>query len=141
MISLITEMTDNKGRRARRGWACFDRDCAICSGLALRFRRPLEKRGFGLAALQDPRVALLFGMPAERLLHEMRVATCEGEFFGGADAVVYLAQQMWWTWPLYAVSKLPGMRSLLRSGYRWFAAHRRCASNTCAARPKPRADF
>lgn len=132
MISLITEITDAKGRRARRGWVCFDRECATCVWLARRLRPALEKRGFGLAALQDPRVALLFGMPAEELLREMRLVTSEGEFYSGADAVVYLAHHMWWAWPVYALSWLPGLRSVLRTGYRWFAAHRRCAGSACS---------
>jgi predicted DCC family thiol-disulfide oxidoreductase YuxK len=135
MISLITEMTDAKGRRARRGWVCFDRECATCAWLARCFRPALEKRGFGLAALQDPRVALLFGMPVVELLQEMRVVTSEEEFYGGANAVVYLARQIRWAWPVYALSRVPGMRRLLRGGYRWFAAHRRCASNACVAAP------
>lgn len=132
MISLITELTDGKGRRARRGWVCFDRDCATCVWLARRFRSALEKRGFGLAALQDPRVALLFRMPEEELLREIRVVTSEGKFYGGADAVLYLAEQIWWAWPLYALSRLPGMRSLLRAGYRSFAFHRACANDACS---------
>lgn len=132
MISLITEITDAKGRRARRGWVCFDRECATCVWLARRLRSALEKRGYGLAALQDPRVALLFGMPAEELLREMRVVTSEGKFYGGADAVLCLAEQIWWAWPLYALSRLPGARSLLRAGYRWFAAHRGCAGGECS---------
>lgn len=132
MISLITEITDAKGRRARRGWVCFDRECATCVWLARRLRSALEKRGYGLAALQDPRVALLFGMPAEELLREMRVVTSEGKFYGGADAVLCLAEQIWWAWPLYALSRLPCIRNALRSGYQWFAAHRSCSSNACS---------
>lgn len=132
MVSLITEITDAKGRRARRGWVCFDRECATCAWLARRFRSALEKRGYGLAALQDPRVGLLFRMPVEELLREMRVVTSEGKFYGGADAVLYLAEQIWWAWPFYALSKLPGIRNALRSEYQRFAAHRSCSSNACS---------
>jgi predicted DCC family thiol-disulfide oxidoreductase YuxK len=131
MISLISEITDSKGRRAARGWVFFDGDCTVCISLARRFRRTLEKRGFGLAALQDPRVAPLLGLPPDELLHEMRVVTTEDELYGGADAVVFLARQIWWAWPLYLGSKFPGMRHLLRAGYRWFADHRHCASGAC----------
>lgn len=128
MISLISEITDSKGRRAARGWVLFDGDCAICIALARRFRRTLEKRGFGLAALQDPRVPALLGLAPDELLHEMRVVTTEDELYGGADAIVFLARQVWWAWPLYLASKFPGIGLLLRSGYRWFADHRHCAS-------------
>ena len=73
-------MTDAKGSRAARGWVFFDRDCRVCTSLARRFRRPLEARGFGLAALQDPRVQALLDLPPEDLLREMRVATADGKF-------------------------------------------------------------
>ncbi len=92
-----------------RGWVFFDRDCRICTSLVCRFRRPLEKRGFGLAALQDPRVQALLALPPGELLREMRVATIEGKVYGGAEAIVYLAGQIWWAWPLHAAANLPGV--------------------------------
>ena len=131
MISLSSEMTDTKGCRAARGWAFFDRDCRICTSLARRFRRTFEKRGFGLAALQDPRVAALLALPPDQLLREMRVVTCEGEIFGGAEAIVYLAEQVWWAWPVFLAAKIPGVLRILDIGYHWFADHRHCSSGTC----------
>jgi predicted DCC family thiol-disulfide oxidoreductase YuxK len=136
MISLSSEMTDAKGSRTSRGWVFFDRDCRICTALTRRFRRPLEKRGFGFAGLQDPRVQVLLNLPPEELLREMRVATVEGKIFGGAEAIVFLARQIWWAWPLYAAAKLPGVPLLLDAGYRWFADHRTCASGMCAVAGK-----
>ncbi len=125
-------MTDAKGRHALRGWVFFDRDCSVCTSLARRFRRPLEARGFGLAALQDPRVQALLALPLDDLLREMRVATANGDVYGGAEAIVYLARQIWWAWPLYAAAKLPGVPRILDAGYRWFAFHRGCTSRTCS---------
>ena len=108
--------------------------------LARRFRRLFEKRGFGLVALQDPRVAPLLGLSPEELLREMRVVTADG-IYGGADAVVYLAKQVWWAWPAYLAVNLPGLRCVLRSGYCWFADHRTCTSGTCLrAQKRRRAD-
>ena len=132
MISLSSEITDAKGRHALRGWIFFDRDCSVCTSLARRFRRALEKRGFGLAALQDPRVQALLALPPQDLLREMRVATAGGDVYGGAKAIVFLARQIWWAWPLYAVAKLPGVPRILGACYRWFAAHRTCSSGSCS---------
>jgi len=125
-------MTDSKGKRASRGWVFFDRDCGICTSLARRFRSTLETREFGLAALQDPRVQALLDLPPEDLLREMRVATDEGEIFGGAEAIVFLARQIWWVWPLHAAAKLPGVPRVLEACYRWFADHRTCSSGACS---------
>lgn len=125
-------MTDVKGRHALRGWVFFDRDCAVCTSLARRFRRTLEKRGFGLAVLQDPRVRALLALPPKDLLTELRVATADGKIYGGADAVVLLARQIWWAWPLHAAAKLPGVPRILSACYRWFADHRTCLSGSCS---------
>jgi len=132
MISLSSEITDAKGRRALRGWVFFDRDCRVCTSLARRFRRTLESRGFGLAALQDPRAQALLSLPPAELLREMRVAANDGKIHGGAEAVVYLARQIVWAWPLYAFAKVPGVLRLFDAGYRWFADHRACANGACS---------
>ena len=136
MISLITEITDTKGMRASRGLVFFDRDCSVCTRLARRFRNTLAKCGFGLAALQDPRAAALLGLPPAELLREMRVATADGNVFGGASAIIYLARQIWWAWPFHAAARLPGASRILDAGYRWFADYRRCASGTCSISQK-----
>ena len=132
MISLISEITDRKGRRAA-GWVFYDGECDFCRSLVRRFRSTLEKRGFGLAPLQDPRVATLLGLAPNLLLQEMRVLTAKGEVVGGAQAVTFLARKIWWAWPVYAAAKLPGMPPLLRVLYRWVADHRHCSN--CTAGP------
>jgi predicted DCC family thiol-disulfide oxidoreductase YuxK len=136
MISLSAEMTDTKGRHAERGWICFDRDCTICTLLARRFRRTFEKRGFGLAALQDARVAALLALPPDQLLREMRVVTATGKIHGGAEAIVYLAKQVWWAWPFFAAAHIPGGSQILDVGYRWVADHRPCSSGACSVAQK-----
>lgn len=131
MISLCSEVTDAKGRRARAGWIFFDAECPFCIAWARRLRPILEPRGFVLAPLQDPRVQALLALPPDALLVEMRVLAADGRQFGGADAFAYLARQVWWAWPIYALAHFPGARVLLRAGYRWIAARRRCASVAC----------
>ena len=132
MISLSSEITDAKGRRARRGWVFFDRDCSVCTSLANGFRHTLEGRGFGLAALQDPRAQALLDVPPAALLREMRLATTEGKIYGGAEAIVYLSRQIWWARPIYIAAKIPGVMVMLKACYRWFADHRACLSGTCS---------
>ena len=36
------------------GWVVYDGECGVCAGLARRFRRVLERRGFALVPLQSP---------------------------------------------------------------------------------------
>jgi predicted DCC family thiol-disulfide oxidoreductase YuxK len=132
MISLSSEITDRKGRRARRGWLFFDGDCAFCTSIAHWLGGVLGPRGYGVAPLQDPRVQELLALPPDQLLSEMRVLTPDGQQIGGADALVFLAREVWWACPLYGLSQFPGMPRLLRIGYRWIARNRQCASGMCS---------
>ena len=132
MISLTSEFTDSKGRRAR-GWLFFDADCAFCVKIVRALRPALQKRGFALAPLQDPRVGALLGLAPSELLLEMRLLLSNSQQTGGADAAVALAREIWWARPLAWLSNLPGMIQLSRRAYRWIAAHRKCsAAISCA---------
>jgi len=128
MVSLSSDLTDAKGRRAPNGWVFFDADCPFCTRIARRMLPVLEPRGFGLAALQDPRAQALLGLSGEVLLQEMWLLTSDGRQYGGADAFIEIARRVWWAWPFYALSSVPGMRSLMRAIYRKVAARRSCAA-------------
>jgi predicted DCC family thiol-disulfide oxidoreductase YuxK len=132
MISLTSEFTDSKGRHAR-GWLFFDADCTFCVKIVRALAPSLQKRGFALAALQDPRVGALLGLPQSELLLEMRLLLSNGQQTGGADAAVALAHEIWWARPLGWLSRPPGMMDVLRSAYRRIAARRNCsAAISCA---------
>jgi len=133
MISLTSEFTDTKGRHAR-GWLFFDADCAFCGKIVRALAPSLQRRGFALAPLQDPRVGALLGLSQTELLLEMRLLVSNGQQTGGADAAVALAHEIWWARPLVWLSKPPGMMQLLRRAYRWIAARRKCsAAIACSA--------
>ena len=131
MISLVDDYTDGKGRHAR-GWLFFDAECNFCTRFA-RFVAPiLERRKLGVAPLQDPRVGALLGLSRHELLREMRFLHSDGTHFGGADAAIEIAKEIWWARPLVWFSKIPGVLPLLHSGYHWIAAQRNCAAEQCA---------
>ena len=127
MISLVSEYTDGKGRHAR-GWLFFDAECRFCTRTARWVAPILEKRGMAVAPLQDPRVGALLGIPREVLMRELRFLLSDGTQYGGADAVVALAKEIWWWRPLIWLARVPGMMDVLRSGYRWVAAQRSCVA-------------
>jgi len=130
MISLASEFTDGKGRHAR-GWLFFDAECGFCTRTARWLLPILAKRGLAVAPLQDPRVGALLGLPKAELLRELRFLLSDGSQFGGADAVLAVAREVWWARPLVWLAKIPGMMEQLRRGYRWFAARRSCAAMYC----------
>ena len=137
MISLVSEYTDGKGRHAR-GWLFFDAECKFCTRIARWLGPIMERRGMALAALQDPRVGELLGLSHEDLMKEMQFLMSDGRRFGGADAAVELAREIWWAAPLVWFSKIPGAMEILRKGYRWIAARRECAAAQCPAGQNPR---
>jgi len=127
MISLANEYTDGKGRRAK-GWLFFDAECGFCTRTARWIAPTLGRRGMAVAPLQDPRVGALLGMNRELLLMELRFLLSNGKQYGGADAVVAVAREIWWARPLVWFAKLPGAMKLLHAGYRRVAAQRSCAA-------------
>src|SRR5580704_5443327 len=110
MNSVITEITDKNG-----GIVFYDAECRFCTTWARRGERWLRKRGFRFAPLPEA-------------ADEMRLRTTDGETIGGAQAMVYLARRVWWAWPLWAMSRVPGVMRLLERGYCWFALRRNCRS-------------
>jgi predicted DCC family thiol-disulfide oxidoreductase YuxK len=130
MISLASEFTDGKGRHAR-GWLFFDAECAFCTRFARWVRPMLERRGLAVAALQDPRVGMLLGLPSQELLRELRFLLSDGRLYGGADAVVAVAGEIWWGRPLVWIGRVPGLMAALRQAYRQIAARRNCVAARC----------
>jgi predicted DCC family thiol-disulfide oxidoreductase YuxK len=131
MISLANEYTDGKGRHAK-GWLFYDAECGFCTRTARWIAPILSRRGMAVAPLQDPRVGALLGMNREALLMELQFLLSDGKQYGGADAVVAVAREIWWARPLVWFAKLPGAMNLLHSAYRRVAAQRSCAATNRA---------
>jgi predicted DCC family thiol-disulfide oxidoreductase YuxK len=132
MISLASEYTDGKGRHAQ-GWLFFDAQCGFCIHVARWVEPVLQRRGFAVAPLQDPRVGALLGINGPELLREMRFLLSDGTQFGGADAVVAVTEEIWWAKPVAWLAKIPVVMSLLRNGYRWVASNRSCAAENVSS--------
>ena len=130
MISLASEFTDGKGRHAR-GWLFFDAQCGFCTRVARWVAPILRRRGLAVAPLQDARVGALLGLSEVELMREMRVLLADGRQYGGADAAVALAHEIWWARPLVWLAKIPGMMDWLRLRYRAIAERRSCLATNC----------
>ena len=127
----MTEQTEIPNSESRNGWVLYDGDCPMCIRLAVRFASILRRHDFDLAPLQSLWVRSRLGSGASEPLDEMFVLTPSWEVYGGADAVVFLARRIWWAWPLYAITKLPGVMWLLRHLYRCVARNRTCFGGRC----------
>jgi predicted DCC family thiol-disulfide oxidoreductase YuxK len=109
----------------------YDDECQICRDMLQRFGRTLAERRFTFVPLQSPGAARVLGVSNERLMDEMRVRLDDGLVFGGASAVAAIARRIWWAWPLWALSRVPGVMSLLNVAYRRIARNRHCPNELC----------
>jgi predicted DCC family thiol-disulfide oxidoreductase YuxK len=134
MITLADEFTDRKEKTAR-GWLFFDAQCKFCTRMARWVAPILLPRGLGVAPLQDPRVGALLGLRREELLTELRFLLSDGTSFGGAQAVVAVAREIWWARPCVWLTRLPGIMPLLDPGYKWIAERRGCVGARCEVKP------
>jgi alginate O-acetyltransferase complex protein AlgI len=91
----------------------------------------MRRRGIELKPLQSPGASLLLRTSEARLLDEMRLRLPDGRVYGGAGAVMEIARQIWWAWPLWVLSRIPGAMFIMNAVYRWIADHRVCSSGTC----------
>ena len=135
MISELTEITESAEARRFRGWILYDVDCSSCRALALRVEGFFGGRGFHFEPLQREWVQRRLNLTKAQALEEMRVLTSEGQVFGGADALIFLARQIWWAKPFTWATRIPLVHSILHRAYRWAAARRTCALRTDTAPP------
>lgn len=116
-------------------WVLYDGACGFCSGFVSSFGKTLARHGFGIATLQDPRVAERLsarGVHPENLLDDFRILVEDsGDVIAGADAYRWAFRRIWWARPLYVLSVTPGLRRLFDLGYRTFAENRYRVSKAC----------
>ncbi len=130
-ISVNTEITDNNAE-SPAGWVCYDGQCRLCLAWVGRLRGILGRRRLRLLPLQSPEAKHKLGLADAELLKEMRLLLPSGRSLGGADAMVEISRRIWWMWPLWAVSRCPGVMPVLRVAYRALAANRHCAQGVCS---------
>jgi predicted DCC family thiol-disulfide oxidoreductase YuxK len=122
-------------------WVLYDGACGLCSRWVPFWKGTLEKRGIGIATLQEPWVAARLstqGVPADSLLDDLRILVDgSGEVIVGADAYRFAFRRIWWAWPFYVLSVTPGLRFLFNRGYRAFAENRYRVSKACRIEVRP----
>ena len=127
-----TELSDTPVTNA--GCVYYDGECRFCCASVRRLETILHRRGFVFRPLQSPEARQRFGVSDHALLREMRLSLADDRNLGGADAVAEIARQIWWAWPLWLFSRLPGARPFLQAVYRVIAANRHCLGGACRLR-------
>jgi predicted DCC family thiol-disulfide oxidoreductase YuxK len=127
--SVPTEYTDNKAGIA--AWLFYDGECRLCRESAGRVESILARRRIRLCTLQSSEAPQRLGLSGRALLREIRLLLADGRNLGGADAVMEISRRIWWAWPLWLFSRVPGVRPLLHAVYRVIATNRYCIGGVC----------
>jgi len=129
--SVRTEMTKTDGAAPAAGWLAYDDTCGFCVRWARRAQGVLLRRGVRLAPLSMPWVRKRLGLRDGERAEQMWLMLSDGRDIGGADAAIELGRRVWWAWPLAMIAGLPGVRGVMRWGYRRIAARRTCVGKVC----------
>jgi predicted DCC family thiol-disulfide oxidoreductase YuxK len=108
------------------GWVLYDDACGFCRTWVPRFESTLAQRGFETAPLQADWVRERLNLAEDELLADIRLLLPDGSQLRGADVYRYCMRRIWWAWPLWLLSLLPGGRALFDWSYRTFARNRYC---------------
>ena len=110
----------------------YDGDCGVCSRWVPAWGPMLRRRGLAIAPLQSAWVQERIGLPAADLLSDIQFLQPNGRLLSGAEVYRYLMRRIWWAYPLYLLSRLPGLSQVFEWAYRTFARHRMRISAGCA---------
>jgi len=115
----------------RAGWILYDGECGVCSRWVPAWGPTLARLGLGIAPLQTPWVRERLGLVPADLLSDIRLLGTDGRLVSRADVYRYVMRRIWWTYPIYVMSKLPGFSQVFDWAYRTFARHRMRISPGC----------
>jgi predicted DCC family thiol-disulfide oxidoreductase YuxK len=113
------------------GWVLYDGGCGFCFRWVHFWEKVIKRRGFALKDLQTAWADGSLQISQQHLLDDIRVLTRAGQLKSGADAYLFVAQKIWWAWPLHAIFHLPGVNWVLWRGYRCFNRNRYRISHHC----------
>lgn len=115
----------------RTGWLLYDSDCAVCTRLAKFWTPTFARLGLLVAPLQSPWVGQRTGVEQSELLRDIRLLESNGTLHSGADVYRFVMRRLWWAYPLYLLSMIPGLHALFNSAYHTFVRHRKTVSSSC----------
>jgi hypothetical protein len=141
--------TSVSGQGHRAGWLLYDGSCGVCSRGVSAWAPTLDRYGIGIAPLQSDWVRTQLNVSDAELLADVRLLarvadskTGRHENLGpyqqivGADVYRYIMRRIWWAYPLYLLTRVPGLRTLYEWGYRRFAERRYHISRVCRLDPR-----
>ena len=106
------------------GWVFYDGTCAICSEGVRRFEFLMRRAQFECADMQEEWVKEKMNIMNIEDIKEMRILTKDGLMIEGVDGILHVAKYVWWTWPMWLLSRIPPLGWLMKTVYRKVAQNR-----------------
>jgi predicted DCC family thiol-disulfide oxidoreductase YuxK len=131
MVTPYRTTIDGSIPEPRTGWVLYDGDCGVCSRWVTSWEPKLLPYGLSVAPLQSPWVEERTGLKRSELLQEIRLLEPDGTLHSGANVYRFLMRRIWWAYPMYLLSLVPGLRLGFDWAYRTFARHRMRISASC----------
>lgn len=103
----------------------YDGDCRFCRAWIERWRRDTGGR-VRFLPLQTPGLLRAFGIPRKSAGDAVQLLEPDGSRYGGAEAVFRVLRHASSSRSraLARLGRLPGLRAVAQTGYRWVAHHR-----------------
>jgi predicted DCC family thiol-disulfide oxidoreductase YuxK len=114
-----------------RGWVLYDGSCGICARWVPFWIPTLRKRGFEVAPLQTAWVRERLALSEDSLLEDVRLLLADGSQVRGAEVYRFFLKRIWWAYPIFLLSLIPGLRQMFNWSYRTFAKNRFRFSKAC----------
>lgn len=112
----------------------YDGACPVCSREMAFYKRRDSNRRLECIDIAGPQFAAAdYGLDAARADEVMHVRTADGRTDTGVYAFVAIWEALGMGLPV-ALTRIPGVLSVMRWGYRLFAANRRRLMAACGAR-------
>jgi predicted DCC family thiol-disulfide oxidoreductase YuxK len=110
------------------GIILYDASCGLCSRWVRSGSPILQRYGFRIAPLQSSWLPSRTGLPTAELITEVRLLKETGELISGAEVYRQIMRRIWWMFPGYLLSRVPGLREIFDWTYRTVARHRHTIS-------------
>ena len=113
------------------GTVLYDDACGFCRRWVPFWAGTLRRRGFDIAPLQSSWATQQLGLPSAELVDDLRLLLPTGTQIQGAEVYRFVMRRIWWAYPFFLLSRVPGLHWLFNYTYRRFARGRHEFSRAC----------
>ncbi len=124
-------------REPRSGWVLYDGACGFCARWVPFWGKTLRRAGFDIAPLQSPWLSEFVHLEESPESWDLTLLQSDHRAIVGADVYRHVMRRIWWAYPFYVMSIVPGLNRVFDWAYSTFARNRYCVSRACGLDRSP----